>query len=483
MPNDEPDDPTHYEILGIALDASDEEIRAAHRKRVWEWHTDRHRGRSKHVQDEFNVLMQRANVAREVLLNPRSRIRYDHEQRTKPGAKGTANNQRKRERTRQRERQQRERERQERERQQQEREQQERERQQRERERQERERQQQEREQRERERQRREQQRNPDKLWADFDFYQLLGVPKDASDEAIKAAANQRLKEWHPDLHRGQSREIYDYFARLTTAVNAAKEVLLNPRLRREYNEFRETHDPRQQGDDDLEQQQQRDRERQQQRQREQEERQRREQQERKRQREYERQQREQERQRAQRKQEREQREREEYERLQHEREQREQREQERKRQREYERQQRERERQRAQQTREREQREREQQRARETEYGRQPVGSATARTPSRPTAKTRSAATVTPSSAATIGYVILALLALAAAGAVIYGLVVAIPIVIEFIVQIITNIVDAIVQLVRAVVNFLIQLVIWVFGIALIIGTCLLAAKATAKD
>lgn len=243
---------------------------------------------------------------------------------------------------------------------------------------------------------------NRHRLWTEFDYYQLLGIPKDASDDDIKAAANRRIKDWHPDRQRGQSGEIYDNFTRLTAAVNAAREDLLNPRLRREYNEFRETRDPRQQGYDDREQQQQRDRQRQQQRQREQEERQRREQRE----------------------------ERREYERQQREREQ----------QQDYERQQRER------------------QREREAEYDRQPTGRTTARTASRPTPRPRSAAAVTPSSAATIGYVILAILALAAAGALIYGFVQALP----------------------AIINFLKQLLIWAFAIAFLVGVIVAAAVAS---
>ena len=280
---------------------------------------------------------------------------------------------------------------------------------------------------------------NRHRLWKEFDYYQLLGIPKDASDDDIKAAVNRRIKDWHPDRQRGQSSEIHRNFARLTTAVNAAREDLLNPRLRREYNEFRETHDPRQQGYDDHEQQQQRDR------QREQEERQRREQQEREERREFERQQREQERQRAQRKQEREQREREEYERLQQEREQRRQREWER--QREYERE----------QQRERAEHDR-RKREREAQHDRPPWERETNYTPSRPTAKTKPASAIAPNPAATVAYAILAILALAAAGALIYGFVQALP----------------------AIINFLKQLLIWAFAIAFLVGVIVAAAAAS---
>ena len=84
-------------------------------------------------------------------------------------------------------------------------------------------------------------------LWPEYDFYQLLGVPKNAPSEVIKAAIKQKLLEWHPDRQRGQSPEVYDTFTNLTKAVNAAKEALLDPNSRARYDRFREKHAPRNQ--------------------------------------------------------------------------------------------------------------------------------------------------------------------------------------------------------------------------------------------
>lgn len=81
-------------------------------------------------------------------------------------------------------------------------------------------------------------------IWAEYDFYQLLGVPKNAPSEVIKAAIKQKLLEWHPDRQRGQSPEVYDTFTNLTKAVNAAKEALLDPNSRARYDRFRYKHDP-----------------------------------------------------------------------------------------------------------------------------------------------------------------------------------------------------------------------------------------------
>ena len=84
-------------------------------------------------------------------------------------------------------------------------------------------------------------------IWAEYDFYQLLGVPKNAPSQVIKAAIKQKLLEWHPDRQRGQSPEVYETFTRLTKAVNAANETLLDSNSRTRYNRFRGKHDQRNQ--------------------------------------------------------------------------------------------------------------------------------------------------------------------------------------------------------------------------------------------
>ena len=249
------------------------------------------------------------------------------------------------------------------------------------------------------------------RLWAEFDFYKQLGVDRNASDEDIRAAHNQKIKELHPDRNRGHSKENYAEFTRITAAVNAARDVLLDPRRRREYDEFRMAIDQREREDH-------REQERLQREQREREQR-----------REYERKQRERERQRAQQEQER----------------------------REHERQQRQQQEFELQQQRELEQQQRDyelRQREREAEYNRQPTATATAR-------RSQPAQSITPSSAATVGYVILALLALAAAGALIFGFIQALP----------------------AIINFLKQLLIWTVSIAILFGVIAAAAAGMGSN
>jgi len=63
------------------------------------------------------------------------------------------------------------------------------------------------------------------------DLYEILGVRRSASAEAIKRAYRRLVKRYHPDLnpHRGASEMFLD--------VKEAYEVLSNPLLRREYDE------------------------------------------------------------------------------------------------------------------------------------------------------------------------------------------------------------------------------------------------------
>lgn len=70
-------------------------------------------------------------------------------------------------------------------------------------------------------------------------LYDILGVPKDATNEQINKAYRKRAKEAHPD--KGGDPEEF-------RAVNTAKQVLLNPRLREKYDntgEFDDTPDNR----------------------------------------------------------------------------------------------------------------------------------------------------------------------------------------------------------------------------------------------
>jgi len=70
--------------------------------------------------------------------------------------------------------------------------------------------------------------------WLEKDFYQVLGVPKDADADAIKKAYRKLARESHPDSRPGD-RAAEDRFK----AISEAYSVLSDPAKRKEYDEAR----------------------------------------------------------------------------------------------------------------------------------------------------------------------------------------------------------------------------------------------------
>ena len=65
-----------------------------------------------------------------------------------------------------------------------------------------------------------------------INYYELLGVKKDATEEEIRLKYKEQIKKWHPDISKSSEG------VEITKKLNEAKSVVLDSSKRKEYDEY-----------------------------------------------------------------------------------------------------------------------------------------------------------------------------------------------------------------------------------------------------
>ncbi len=72
-------------------------------------------------------------------------------------------------------------------------------------------------------------------------YYELLGVPTDATVSMIQSAFLGQAKKWHPDKWRGEQASSRDEASRIFGRISEAHQVLINEEQRKEYDRLRKS--------------------------------------------------------------------------------------------------------------------------------------------------------------------------------------------------------------------------------------------------